>query len=184
MTLEEMEAHFRAHPPTNPDMFQAAPMRHDGPWGGHHEPFTIHWALRCACGCDRFEVSIYTGENRGATVSVGPATLRCASCHREEAIFDPRSSGYEAVACEATATIHGPDNPAFERQRYTCGGCDAREFHVALVLHFPDDLFDKGFDDFRGRESELFTWFHLLGFCACTQGKENNAHVILNLECA
>lgn len=183
MTLEEMEAHFRANPPRLPETLTAVPLRHDGPWGGHHEPFAVHWTLRCTCGSDRFTASIWAGEHEGQALETGPAVLRCAACQSETTVFDARRDGFAAIACEEPATLHGPDFPSLEQQVCRSGAGRDEPFRIAIVLHYPDDLFTPEFDGLRGRESDLFTWFHLLGLREDAGGGTAPHQVLLDLEC-
>jgi hypothetical protein len=86
----------------------------------------------------------------------------------------PRHARYNGELGLAAAA---PENVA--RAEYRCGACGVQPFRLGARFEYPDSLFWGDYEDHRGSEQDLFSWFSLIGECQVCQRKRS----VVDLEC-
>ena len=80
-------------------------------------------------------------------------------------LIDTDLHGYNGELTGGSSTKRGGG----ERVEFECGECGPQSFRVWVRSEYPSDLFDADFEDCRGREQDLFSWFSVVGRCpVCT----------------
>lgn len=124
--------------------------------GGHGEQIAVGYRLRCTCGNQLFAVTAYLWNSIS---SISPIRATCSACHQEITIFDANQHGYNPIACEISADLHG------ERDDKTANNSIATSPNpqtVDIVAYYPDDLFNEEFDEFADKRNDLFTWLRII----------------------
>jgi hypothetical protein len=180
MELQNQAAYYRSHPPRCIAGFIAKPVTLAAFTLDGHAPassvdvpgvviegpelLNTVFLLACACGGEQHYVLGYHWRNpdfHNELVFLSPLTLRCASCGKVTELIDTDRHGYDAEigAIVATARAEG------KRGEYRCDRCGVEPFQVCARFEYSDDLFDRDFKEFRGREQDLFSWFSAVGKC-------------------
>ena len=76
-------------------------------------------------------------------------------------LLDTDVHGYDAELGHGSATVRAEG----DRVIFECALCGRQPLECFVRFEYPDDLLDRDFKDFAGREQELFTWFNLVGKC-------------------
>jgi hypothetical protein len=121
--------------------------------------------LLCMCGCDVHHALGHFWRNPdygNMLVFVSPLALRCGKCGKITELFDSDIHGYDAEI-GAPPTSHRGEG---ERSEFPCSKCGPTGLQAIARFEYPDDLFESGFEEFRGREQDLFSWFSLVGKCS------------------
>ena len=147
------------------------------------EELNSEFALSCSCGGNRHYVHGYrwaNPDNPEQIILLDPLVLECATCGKKTEVFNQDRHGYDAEIDElerSSTTLHDDDNvPAI----YACPTCGLQPFEIFVRFAYTDDLFNGDFEEFAGREQDLFDWFSLLGKCPqCSQ-----MLAITDFECA
>lgn len=105
-----------------------------------------------------------------------PISIQCGSCGKKSLIFDSRFHGYDG---ELGHNAGEPDQRE-DLKLYKCQKCNESLMEIVVRFEYPDDLFEDDFDDFRGREKDLFSWFTALDICK----KCDEFQYIVDFECA
>lgn len=132
---------------------------------GHGEDLNPAFKLRCQCGDSKFLIFGHYWKNpeTGETFFVSPLSAECTGCSNKIPVFDIQKDGYDSVLGHGVYSAYGEGNPV----PYSCAAClESSGFEVVARFEYPSDLFDEGFEEARGKERELFTWFSLLGHCS------------------
>jgi hypothetical protein len=149
---------------------------------GHGTVVNTVFKLGCKCGGEKMFVNGYHWKNPdfdNVEVFISPIELECELCGKAAELIDTDVHGYDAELGHGSCTGRGKGG----RNRFSCPKCRPSSMEVYVRFEYPDDLLDDEFDsfeDFRGREQDLFTWFTLLGRCT-TCGELIG---ISDLECA
>jgi hypothetical protein len=176
-------AFYRSHPPRCIGGFKTQPVEMPGVvFDGHASPSQLNadapgvkiegrehinpvfWLL-CTCGCDSLFVLGHYWRNpdyHNVLVFVSPLALRCSACGKVTELFDTAIHGYDAEVGGIPASYRGEG----ERTDFVCDKCGPRQFQVFARFEYPDDLLGPEFDEYRGKEQDLFSWFSLIGKCA------------------
>lgn len=121
--------------------------------------------LLCSCGSSRHRVTAYAWsapDRPGEFLFLSPMSVQCSACGKSCELIDTDVHGYDAELGNGSATRRAEGN----REEVECGGCDLnKDMEVFVRFEYPDDLFDE-FEDYAGRQQDLFTWFSLLGRCS------------------
>jgi hypothetical protein len=136
----------------------------DGPLDGHGEELNTAFALRCSCGQADLVILGHPWREpgrHGGLVILSPLQLSCPACSRTSPLFDTDLHGYDAELGMGGGMLRGEGQPS----PYVCPACEGRSFQAVARFEYPDDLFDEEFEDYRGREQDLFTWFSLHARC-------------------
>lgn len=81
-------------------------------------------------------------------------------------LLDTDLHGYDAEWGDGSATVRAEGEPAV----FECPTCGRMPLEAFVRFEYPDDLFDRDFPKFAGREQDRFSWFSLLGKCPqCSQ---------------
>ena len=189
--------HYRSHPPRCIKGFVATPtelpdVEHEGHASlselkasmpeteidapEHCNPL---FALACACGSKLHTVHGYRWTDPSGEVLptlLSPLSLKCAGCKKSTVVYDSGIHGYNAELG------HGPNTMRAEGELVidTCMDCEGTAMEVMARFEYPDDLLNGDFEDFAGREQDLFTWFSLMGTCS----KCRQTMGFTDLECA
>jgi hypothetical protein len=147
------------------------------------EEFNSVFALSCSCGGDHHFVHGFrwvNPDNPAQSFLYSPLVLECATCGKKTEVFNEDKHGYDVELAEfpsRSVTLHedGEVPEVFE-----CPTCGCQPLEVIVRFAYTDDLFNGDFQDFAGREQDLFDWFSLLG--KCPQCSEVLA--ITDFECA
>ena len=125
---------------------------------------TVFW-LHCVCGNDSHFVLGHYWQNPdydNELVFVSPLALRCSTCGKVTELFDSDIHGYDSEVGGMSANYRGEG----ERTEFACDKCGPRQVQVFARFEYPDDLMGPEYDEYRGREQDLFSWFSLVGKCA------------------
>jgi hypothetical protein len=179
--LSEQAAYYWSHPPRCLAGLTTTPATLVGlEFDGHASALTVQAAgveidapnhlntvflLTCVCGHDRHFVLGYHWRNpdfHNKPVFLSPLSLRCASCGKETELIDTDRHGYDAEIGAVGFNAHALG----ERGEYPCDRCGRQPFQVCVRFENLDDLFDPHFEEFRGREQDLFSWFSAVGRCS------------------
>jgi hypothetical protein len=132
----------------------------------HSRPF---FALSCTCGGGRYYVHGYRWVNtsfHNAVVFLSPLVLECPACGKMTDLLDTDVHGYDGELAHWSATVRAKG----ERVVFECPTCGRQPLDAIVGFEYPDDLFDRHFPEFAGREQDMFTWFYLMGKCPkCSQ---------------
>ena len=146
--------------------------------GGPSGSLIVAFRVSCTCGSPNHFVNGYHWKNsdyNNADVFLSPIILRCASCDRTTLLIDTDIHGHDGEM-RGSCTARGEGT----RHDFACTQCGVRPFEIITQFSYPDDLFESEYDDYRGRESDLFDSFSLDGVCAnCRQLRD-----ITGFECA
>ena len=132
---------------------------------GHGEE--INPAFKLACECGNTELTIlghyWSNPETRETFFVSPLSAKCSECSIETSIFDIQKDGYDTVLGHGCYSAYGEG----KAEPYKCASCHKpTKFEAIARFEYTDDLFDDDFEEARGREKELFTWFSLHGHCS------------------
>jgi hypothetical protein len=176
-------AYFRSHPPRCIAGFVANPTELPGAeFDGHASKSDLKpspspgatieapdhiipiFALSCRCGSDRHFVHTYRWPNpylNNLVLYLSPLSLECAACGKETDLLDTDIHGYDSELGV------GPTNARAEGDRavFECPRCGCQPFQAFVRFEYSDDLFDRKNSGLAGRESDLFSWFSLVGKC-------------------
>jgi hypothetical protein len=157
--------YYQEHPPRCLEAFatQAAPPP-DGTLDGHGEELNTAFSVRCSCGEAALTILGHSWREpgrHGQLILLSPLRLSCPTCERTALLFDTDLHGYDAELGVSGGTLRGEGEPS----PHVCPACDGASFEVVARFEYPDDLFDEEFDESRGHEQDLFTWFSLHGRC-------------------
>jgi hypothetical protein len=137
------------------------------------------FGLSCKCGGDRHYVHGYRWANpdyHNEVVFLSPLRLECAQCNELTDLLDTDIHGYDGEWGHGSATARGKgDETVFE-----CPICGRQPMETFVRFEYPDDLFDRDYAKFAGRQQDLFTWFSLVGRCP----KCSEVLPITEFECA
>lgn len=149
----EQTAYYTGRPPAAIASLKPSPVSLPGvSFDGHGSPINACFELTCECGGKGF----YVLAHDGADWVVDPVSVRCAACSKQTVIFDGRSQGYDGALGNLPETPL-PTTPIQELFAETLG---ASPYRVAVRYEYADDVLgDPEYADWKGRESELFTWF-------------------------
>jgi hypothetical protein len=168
------------HPPRCIQGFEA--QRADLPevvFDGHGEELNTVFGLRCTCGhTTHFVLGHYwrNPDYNNRLVFLGPIALRCKACEKVTELIDTDIHGYDAELGHVYTKMREDG----ERAEFKCEACGVQSFEVYARFEYTEDLFGDDFEDFRGREQDLFSWFSLVGTCSsCSQ-----MHGVADFECA
>ena len=180
----DQAGYFRSHPPRCIKELVARPVELQGvQYDGHasrseFDPedagMTIEgpdhintvFALSCQCGGNRHYVHCYRWVKGNAVVTLSPLALECARCRNMARLLDTDVHGYDSELGASSATVHAQG----DRVVFDCPGCGRQPLEVFVRFEYSDDLFDRNYADFSGREQDLFSWFSLIGRCPqCSQ---------------
>jgi hypothetical protein len=127
----------------------------------------VYLAVRCrSCGEDEFHVGSFAtvapdpspnpNVAPGETLMCPPFRLRCASCGAENALFDPRTDGYDGVLCGGSAHLQG------ESEIFTDG---TFKIHVAPTFGIGmPELQELAARAGGGvKPTDLFDWINIIG---------------------
>ncbi|MDM8006561.1 MAG: hypothetical protein QUV05_10500 [Phycisphaerae bacterium] len=172
--------YYRKHPPRCVKDFKVHPVILEGAvFDGHGSDTNPVFSLHCLCGHARLFVLGHYWRNPyygNKSFFVDPLALQCEACGKVTGLFDGSVHGYDPECCD----LHPEREGLSERVAFECEECGRQPFVVFARFEYPDDLFNKEFDGFRGREQDLFTWFSLLGICSkCSRQLE-----ITDFECS
>ena len=175
----DLNAYFQGHPPRCLAGFQVFPTELPGVvFDGHCEPTNAIFRLSCNCGRSQFVVIGYHWQNPDFNfidVFLSPIVLRCVACDQLTELIDTDIHGHDGDQ-SASCTARGEGS----RVEFRCPTCGPRPFQIIASFEYPQDLFDRACQEYRGRESDFFTWFSLLGICeGCQKTIE-----ITDFECA
>jgi hypothetical protein len=181
MELRAHAAYYWSHPPRCIAGFTATPAALPGVvFDGHAsvppvpvpgvviegaDHLNTVFLLTCVCGHDRHFVLGYHWRNpdfSNESVFLSPLSLRCASCGKETELIDTDRHGYDAELGGVVATALGEG----ERGEYRCDWCGVLPFQVCVRFENSADVFTRDFEEFRGREQDLFSWFSAVGRCS------------------
>jgi hypothetical protein len=176
--MNQINYHW-ANPPSCLINFVVTPAQLPGVgFDGHCNSIDVTFRLYCPCEASDFFVVGHYWRNpdfRNQLVFLSPIALRCSACGRESELIDTDVHGYDGViGASATKRGEGP------RVDFACIKCGSQPFDIFARFAYPDDLFSRHYDDYRGRESDLFDWFSLRGICANCRQLRN----IADFECA
>jgi hypothetical protein len=127
--------------------------------------FNLVIQLLCTCGCGAHHALGHYWRNPdhdNVSVFVSPLALRCAECGKITELFDSDIHGYDAEI-GAPPTNHRGEG---ERSEFACAKCGPTGLQAIARFEYSDDLFESGFEQFRGREQDVFSWFSLVGKCS------------------
>jgi hypothetical protein len=184
----DQASYFRNHPPRCIAKFIALPtqlpvvefdghvsmsqLKFDTPSGvtiDAPEHINPVFALSCQCGSSRHYVHGYRWTNpdyHNVIVFLSPIVLECVACGKMTDLLDTDIHGYDAELGLITATVHAEG----DRVVFECPTCGRQPLDAFVRFEYPDDLFSDAFQEFTGREQDLFTWFSLVGRCPqCSQ---------------
>jgi hypothetical protein len=180
MELRDQAHYFWSHPPRCIAGFAVKPAALPGfEFDGHASVPPINvpgvviegpihlntvFLLACTCGKDHHYVLGYHWHNpdfNNQAVFLSPIVLRCAACGKEAELIDTDRHGYDAEIGGIVATVRANGEPG----EYECDQCGRQPFQVFARFEYPDELFDGDFEEFSGREQDLFTWFSVVGKC-------------------
>jgi hypothetical protein len=119
------------------------------------------FALSCRCGGSQHYIHGYRWINpdyHNAVVFLSPLFLECAICGKMTDLLDTDVHGYGAELGHGSATVRAVG----DRIVFECPNCGRQSFDTFVRFEYSDDLFDRDFPEFTGREQELFSWFSLL----------------------
>jgi hypothetical protein len=127
------------------------------------------FALSCQCSGNRFYVHCYRWVNtdfNNLMVILSLLVLECAACRKMRELLDTDVHGYDAELGHGSATVRAQG----DRAVFECPSCGRQPLEAFVRFEYPDDLFDRDYPEFAGREQELLTWFTLVGKCQqCSQ---------------
>lgn len=172
--------YFSTHPPRCLMEFVIAPAHLEGvAFDGHGEELNTIFSVSCSCGHNRHFILGHYWRNpayKNVLVFVSPLALRCEACGEITELIDTDVHGYDSELGNGSCTMRGKGR----RDEFKCEECGVHPFNVYARFEYPDDLFTDDFQDFRGREQDLFTWFSLVGTCSnCSR-----LRAITDFECA
>lgn len=125
--------------------------------------------LLCRCGGDRHFVHCYRWTNPdydSDPITLSPIDLECEVCRTITALLDTDIHGYDPEVGAGSATRRAEG----ERVVFECPICGRQPFQMFARFEYSDDLFDRNYSEFAGKEQELFSWFSLVGRCSqCSQ---------------
>lgn len=170
----EQIAHYSSRPPAAVASLKPAPVALSGvTFDGHGSPINSVFELTCECGGKGFSVLAHDGDDW----VVDPVSVRCASCNKQTVIFDARSQGYDGALGNLPETA-APTTPIQELSSESLG---ASPYRVAVRYEYADDVLgDPEYADWKGRESELFTWFTVIARPLSGDGAES----VFDQECS
>jgi hypothetical protein len=168
MEGESELAYFNAHAPRCiSELHSKATHRPPAPFDGHGEPLNSYFDLACPkCAAAGFIASgrycfIDTGQGV-REFFCEPITLTCAGCGRSSPIFDPKTDGYDAEACDFGGVPTEGRSSDFVCSCGSKGGMS----QVVARFEYPGDLFEMDIvEDGSRRAENLFSWFSLVGVC-------------------
>ena len=156
---------FKSNPPSCVDGFEKKYIDSlEIDFDGHGEEINPVFQLSCKCGSNTFSVygHKWTNPDNGEIFYISPLSATCTECAKQNPIFDIQNNGYDAVLGHGTFGARGEGTPEI----FECHSCnESTTFELFARFEYPDDMFDEDFDDFRGKEKDLFTWFSLHGKC-------------------
>jgi hypothetical protein len=183
MNGETQIAYFNSHAPRCIAEFKTiATDRPPASFDGHGEPLNSFFRLTCAkCGGAEFVprgchcVIDIRGEKHDYFAD--PITLVCAGCECANLLFDPKTDGYDAEACDFGGS---PSEGNLGEFKCSCGSASGMS-QVVTRFEYPSDLFEMDIVINGSRRAEnLFSWFSLVGICK----KCNDWVEIFEYECA
>lgn len=160
MNIKQQVKYYTAHTPRCISEFEvtAVDLAHVE-FDGHGEELNITFKLQCTCGsqCGKILMQYYHDDG----ILSDPISFQCDSCGKISPVFDSRYQGYDGELG------HHSDEPEQKEafKPYHCQTCHKSVMEIMVRFEYPDDLFDDDFDDFHGKEQDLFSWFTLLGTC-------------------
>jgi hypothetical protein len=170
--IEAQREFYRSHPPSCLAQFHTAPADLSGySFDGHGVILNSYWTVSCPCGGNQFKIHGYNAINPDniskLPIFVSPISLECLACKRTALLLDTDIHGYDPVVSGSSCTIHGLRWNGATRGAYHCEdkSCYADGFSVFTRFEFSGELFDDDWEEFRGREMDLFTWFTLVADC-------------------
>jgi len=122
------------------------------------------FALRCSCGNSKLCILGYYWKNPDSEslFFVDPLAVKCESCGKTVDLFDGGRDGYDAeIGCG-----HSREHTQSQAEQFKCDKCGPCAMNLFVGFEYHDDLFSEEFDDFRGREQDLFMWFTVFGRCS------------------
>ena len=160
-----MTEHFKFlqnHPPRCLDNYITTP--YDGKVvviDGHGTEWNTFFQLQCSCGGKTHSVLGHYWENpeSGAVFFIGPIATRCSTCGVVNELFDIKIHGYDAELGYGCFSERGEG----DKSTFECSGTTETSFVLIARFEYTDDLFDDDFNEAKGIEKELFTWFSLHG---------------------
>ena len=151
--------------------------------GGHGEPLNIGYLIQCKqCGSQYFSVDGYYwfNDHYKKKVFVAPLHLQCEKCGSRNLVFHPGEHGYDPEACDSSHTDFSKKSDT-RSATYQCETCQTPIHNITVWFSYSDDIFDEEeFEDFVGREQDLFSWISFEGKCKNC----NNLNTITDFECA
>ena len=150
--------------------------------GGHGEPINVYYHVGCKeCESNLFHVNGYYwfNDHYKKEFFVAPLSLICCLCNNTSVIYNPVEHGYDPEACDFPGTDFSQEKGTHSAL-FECPGCNKDSLEVSVWFSYPDDIFDEEFQDFSGREQDLFTWITFEGRCANC----NEVISIADFECA
>ena len=164
------KVYIDSHPPRCLDNIDAEAVDLSGiVFDGHGEELNGIFRVWCGCGeLTHYVLGHYwvNPDYKNLEVFLSPLALRCISCGKINELIDTDIHGYDAELGHGSGTVRGEG----ERDEYKCKNCGVQPFEIIARFEYSEELFGKDFEDFRGREQDLFSWFTLLG--RCTSCKE------------
>jgi hypothetical protein len=129
------------------------------------EHFNTIFRLLCTCGCDSHLILGHYWRNpdfQNVLVFVSPIALCCSVCGKVTELFDTAIHGYDAEVVGIPSSYRGEG----KRTEFVCDKCGPRQVQVFARFEYPNDMVGSEFDEYRGREQDLFSWISLIGKCA------------------
>lgn len=168
--LEAQRQHFQSIAPSCLEEFYTKPAKLEShEFDGHGEELNSYWEIICRCGSEHFSLEAYSVIIQDSLIKepvlASPIRVICDDCDSAKTIFDSNLHGYNPVACGGSCSIYGPDISGSTKFVHSCRLCNGTSHKVSMRFEYPGDLFDDGMDEFKGRETELFTWFSCLINC-------------------
>ena len=178
--MTDIHSYFESKPPRCINAYSAEQIALDAvSFDGHGgDCVNAGYSLTCKCGSKQHLLSGYIWENQdyGDVVTVSPITTECCMCSEKNTLFDSEIHGYDAELGHGASTARAEGTPG----TLECAHHPERRMEVLVRFEFPTDLLDGDFEDWKGREQELFTWFTVYGRCS----KCSEIWTLAELECA
>jgi hypothetical protein len=167
MELAEMEEYFASHPPRCLHGFDVVPVELVGAvFDGHGQALNPVFQVRCRCGYDKGIIKGYFWVNPDNAderlLFISPISVTCGRCGTTEELIDTDKHGYDVELGHGSYTVGGEGRHG----SYQCAECRAENMEIFVRFEYSEDLFGVDFEDIRGREQDLFSWFSLHGRCA------------------
>ncbi len=186
--IEGQRAFYQSSPPRCLDGFEVRPAELSAyRFDGHGEIPNSYWSIACPCGGSKFRIyghsyTCHPDNGEEYPIFLSPVQLECAACGRAAPVFDGSIHGFDPEIDAACASLYDPADSGALKMLYRCedGLCLDDCFTVFARFEYPGGLLDEGFDGFKGREKDLFSWFTLVADCSHC-GKRSTA---ADFECA